>query len=290
MAYLSDYQYHLGSGGPQNENEGSYQYMSLKDIVRNYMLMYVGEDQVVDSVPAYKVRFEAKSAIKELNYDAFKSTRVVEDVIQPSLKYVMPSDYVDIIRLSVLVDGKMYTLTENRGAMVADVYLRDNANEILFDLDGEILVAGSSELEQSRINNTATNNNSEEFGRYSIGGRYGLDPSVSNGNPTFKINKRAGVIDFDSTMSGETIILEYISDGMEGGSDSLIVVNKFFEKYLYAYITYMLIDAKSGISDNVKTRARQKQRALYRNARIRMNTKGYELLMSLRGANNWNKG
>jgi len=286
MAYLTDYEYHTING-----NEGSYQYISLKDIVRNYMLMYVGEDQVVDNVPAYKVRFEAKSAIKELNYDAFKSTRIVEDVIQPSLKYVMPSDYVDMIRMSVLVDGKMYTMMENRGAMTADVYLRDNANEILFDYSGEILMAGSSELEQARINNTYTRNIEEECGRYSIGGRYGIDTAISNGNPTYKINKRAGVIDFDSTMSGETIILEYISDGMEGGDDSLVVVNKFFEKYIYAHITYMLLDAKAGINDNVKTRARQKQRALYRNARIRIgNLRSIDLLMTLRGSNKWNKG
>lgn len=291
MAYLSNYQYYEGTGGAIDEHHGSYQYVSLKDIIKNYMLMYVGEDQVVDNVPIYKVRFEAKAAIKELNFDAFKSTRVVEDVIQPSLKYTMPADYVDMIRMSVLVNGKLYTMMENRGKMSADVYLRDNSNEILFDFDGEVLIAGSSELEQSRINNTATGKLEEECGRYSIGGRYGIDTATANGNPTFKINKRAGVIDFDSNMSGATIVLEYISDGMEGGDDTLIVVNKFFEQYIYARITYMLLDSKTGITDNVKTRARQKQRALYRNARIRIgNMRGIDLLMTLRGANKWNKG
>lgn len=282
MAYLTDFEYYSDTA-----NNGSYQYVSLKDIVRNYMLMYVGEDQVVDNVPAYKVRFEAKSAIKELNYDAFKSTRIVEDVIQQDLKYIMPSDYVDLIRLSVLVNGKLLTLTENRSAMSADVYLRDNSNEILFDNAGEILIAGSSDLEQSRINDSTTSS----VNCYTVGGRYGLDTANANGNPTFRINRRAGVIDFDSTMSGMTIVMEYISDGMEGGDDSLIVLNKFFETYVYARISYMLLDAKAGISDNVKTRARQKQRALYRNARIRISSmKATDLLMTLRGQNEWTKG
>tara|TARA_R110001592_G_scaffold22704_2_gene90004 strand:- start:1851 stop:2729 length:879 start_codon:yes stop_codon:yes gene_type:complete len=292
MAYLTDYQYYLGSGGAESENHGSYQYISLTDIIRNYMLMHVGEDQKVDNVPIYKVRFTAKQAVKELNYDAFKSTKIVEDVVESSLKYVMPSDYVDFIRISKLVDGVMYPMTENRNAMSADVYLRNNNNQILFDNAGEVLLENSSELERSRINNTTTTEDSnEECHRYSIGAKYFLDTALANGNPTFRVNRAAGVIDFDSTMSGATIILEYISDGMEGGNDSLIMINKFFEKYIYAYITYELLDSKFGIADGIRTRARQKQRALYRNARVRMNGMSQlDLLMTLRGQNKWNKG
>ena len=292
MAYLTDYQYYLGSGGAASENHGSYQYISLKDIVRNYMLMHVGDDQQVDNVPVYKVRFTAKQAVKELNYDAFKSTKIVEDTVESSLKYIMPSDYVDFIRISKLVDGVMYPMTENRNAMSADLYLRDNSNEILFDNAGEVLLANSSDLEQSRVSGTSTvTNPSEECSRYSIGARYGMNTALANGNPTFKVNKASGVIDFDSTMSGATIIVEYISDGMEGGDDSLIVINKFFERYIYAYITYELLDSKFGIADGIKTRARQKQRALYRNARVRMNSMSQvDLLMTFRGINNWNKG
>ena len=86
----------------------------------------------------------------------------MEDVVEPSLKYVMPSDYVDFIRVSKLVDGVMYPMTENRNAMAADVYLRDNSDEILFDNAGEVLLANSSELERSRINNTTTTEDSTE--------------------------------------------------------------------------------------------------------------------------------
>ena len=292
MAYLTDYQYYLGSGGAASENHGSYQYISLKDIVKNYMLMYVGEDQKVDNVQAYKVRFTAKQAVKELNYDAFKSTKIVEDVVESSLKYVMPSDHVDFIRISKLNDGVLYPMMENRNAMSADVYLRDNSNQILFDNDGEVLLENSSELERSRINNITEDTTDEDCCySYHIGAKYYLDTATATNNPTFRVNRAAGVIDFDSTMSGVTFVLEYISDGMEGGNDSLININKFFERYIYAYITYELLDAKVDVADNVKTRARQKQRALYRNARVRMNGMSQlDLLMTLRGQNKWNKG
>lgn len=277
MAYLTSYDYY-----DSESNYGSYQYISLKDIIRNFMLMYVGEDQIIDNVPIHKVRFLAKQVVKELNYDAFKSTRVVEDEIQSTLKYIMPSDYVDYIRISILKNGELYPLTENRNAFNADSYLRDNSNEILFDYNGDILLSSTSEIEKSRINGLKS---------YTVSPSYGLNPSTTTSNPTFKINSRAGVIDFDSRMSGETMILEYISDGMENGNDNLIVVNKFFEKYVYANIAYEILDGKSDVADNVKTRARQKQRALLRNARIRIgNTKSNQLVMALRGANNWNNG
>lgn len=203
----------------------------------------------------------------------------------------MPSDYVDFIRISRLVDGVMYPMMENRNAMSADVYLRDNSNEILFDNEGEVLLANSSELEQSRINKAPAQDLTEGCYQYSIGSLYGMDTNTANGNPTFRINRASGVIDFESTMSGETIVLEYISDGMEGGNDSAIMVNKFFERYIYAYITYELLDSKFGVADGVKVRARQKQRALYRNARLRMSAMSpLDLLMTLRGQNKWDKG
>lgn len=293
MAYLTNYQYYLNGGvAPLDSNEGSYQYISLDDIVKNFMLMYVGEDQVVDNVPTFRARFHAKQCIKELNYDAFKLIKAVEDIIQSNLKYVMPADYVDYIRISKLVNGVMYTMTENRSIMSADSYLRDNNNEILFDANGEVLLANTSTLEQSRVGNTATINdiNYENCCRYSIGRDYGMDTSLANGNPTFRVNRAAGVIDFDSTMSGATIVLEYISDGMEGGNDDNIVVNKFFEKYIYAYMFYEILDSKFGIADNIKTRARQKKRALYRNSRIRNSgIHPSKMLMSLRGQNKWIK-
>jgi len=46
MAYISQYAYYENSGAVhENANWGSYQYVSLEDIVNNYMLMYKGNHQ-----------------------------------------------------------------------------------------------------------------------------------------------------------------------------------------------------------------------------------------------------
>lgn len=295
MSYITNYQYYENGGvAPTQANHGSYQHVDIATIVNNYMLNYVGPDMMVDNVQRHKVRWHAKQCIKSLNYDAVKSIKVLETTIDDNLKLVMPHDYVNYVRISRLGDGVLYPMTQNRQAFRADAYLKDNENELLFGSDGEVLY-GTSRLEADRLAGTSQTESLDDEGncyysRYAIGRRFGDDPSQMQRNPTFRVSRTNGVIDFDSTMSGETIVIEYISDGMEGGDDTLISVHKFFEEYMYAYITYAILDSKYGVADNVKTRARQKQRAKYRNARVRMSAMDpNSLLMVLRGQQKWIK-
>ena len=119
---------------------------------------------------------------------------------------------------------------------------------------------------------------------YNIGTVYGLNTETANFNPTFNIDKKAGVINFDSSMADQSCVLEYISDGMEGGDESLISVNKLFEKYVYAYIQYEILNSKFGVQEYVVARARKDKTAALRNAKIRMsNMHPGRLLMNLRG-------
>jgi hypothetical protein len=91
-------------------------------------------------------------------------------------------------------------------------------------------------------------------------------------------------------MSGESVILEYVSDGMENGDDSLVTVNKLFEKYVYAYIMYEILNSKLGVQEYVVMRARKEKTSLLRNAKIRIsNIHPGRLLMNLRGQNKWMK-
>ena len=91
MAYISQYKYYENEGvAPLDSNWGSYQYVSLKDIVNNYMLMYTGNNSLVNNENRYKILFHAKRAIQELNYDAFKEIKVLELDVCDSLRFVLP--------------------------------------------------------------------------------------------------------------------------------------------------------------------------------------------------------
>jgi hypothetical protein len=190
--------------------------------------------------------------------------------------------------------------------MSANAYLQDNAGRILFDQDGNILKPEDSNLDYDRITSQQKsiylNRNSQFDGfegyfvdgnwyfDYAIGARFGLNTETANFNPTFKVDNKKGVINFSSDMTGEVCLLEYISDGMESGDDSLITVNKLFEAFIYAYIRYEILNSKFGVQEYVVSRARKEKTALLRNARIRIsNIKAGRLLMNLRGRDKWIK-
>lgn len=301
MAYISQYQYYANSGNnPQDANWGSYQYVSLSDIVNNFMLMHTGNLSLINNEERYKILFHAKRAIQELNYDAFKEIKVLELSVVDSLRYVLPSDFVNWVRISLYKDGYLRPLTENIQTLSSNAYLQDNKGNILFDQNGNILLPQNSNIDYDRLHKLKKSiylNEGHQFNGqwgwnvdgmwyfdYGIGAAYGLNTETANFNPTFNIDKKAGVINFDSSMSGQTCILEYVSDGMENGDNSLVSVNKLFEQYIYAYIRYEILNSKFGVQEYIVSRARKEKSALLRNAKIRIsNIHPGRLLMNLRG-------
>jgi len=307
MAYISQYQYYDNAGNlPENENWGSYQYVSLYDIVNNFMLMYSGNHSLVNNEERYKILFHAKRAVQELNYDAFKEVKVLQLDVDDNLRFILPSDYVNWVRLSLYKDGLLRPLTENIQVNSSAAYLQDNTGKILFDIDGNILSPEFSELDTERITGVAKsiylnrasqfdgvegyNYNGDWYFDYNVGARFGLNTETANFNPTFVVDKKTGVINFSSDMAGESCVLEYISDGMENGDDSKVTVNKLFEDYLYAHIEYAILNSKLNVQEYVVRRAQKRKTALLRNAKIRIsNIHPGRLLMNMRGQNKWLK-
>lgn len=307
MAYLTEYQYYANSGSAQDDvNWGSYQYICLEDIVNNFMLIYAGNNELVNNVNRYQVLFHAKRGIQELNYDAFKEIKVLELSVDDRLRFVLPSDYVNWVRVSMYENGYIYPLTENIQLNSAKAYLQDQRGKILFDHNGDILKPEFSNIDYDRITkqqksiylNEGSPFNGQEgwqydgawYFEYGIGAHYGLNTETANANPTFRIDKKTGVINFSSGMTNKLCILEYVSDGMEGGDASLITLNKLFEEYIYAYIKYSILSSKLGVQEYIVNRSRREKTALLRNAKIRMsNIHPGRLLMSLRGQDKWIK-
>jgi len=300
MSYLSDYQYYENSGAtPEETNWGSYQYTSLYDIVNNFMLMYQGNHSLVNNEERFKVLFHAKRAIQELNYDAFKEVKALELAVDDSLRYVMPSDYVNWVRISMYKGGVLYPLSENIQTQSAKSYVQNSTGKIILDVDGNVQLETSS-INSERIAGSKKsiyldgrigyNIDDDWYFTHDFGPAFGLNTETANINPTFTIDKKAGVINFSSSVSNNNIVLEYISDGMEAGDDSKVSVNKFFEEYLYAYIEYAVLNSKLNVQEYVVRRAQKRKTALLRNAKIRIsNITPGRLLMNMRGQDKWLK-
>lgn len=310
---ITDQKYLTNDGVlPENENWGDYQYVQLEDIVNNFMLIYQGDLELINNINRFKVLFHAKRCIQELNYDAAKEVRVLQLNITEDLRFVLPPDYVNWVRISAYKDGVILPLVENIQVNSARQYIQASNGAITFDATGKAIEATDSDLDAARKAGTEKSiylNADSEYnglmgyfyeGRwlfdYAIGGRTGLNTETANQNPNFRIDSRQGVINFSSDMSGQSCILEYITDGMvyeseliEGvktmvRKDDKVAVNKLFEEYIYAYIKYQILSNKLGVQEYIVNRARREKRALWLNAKIRIsNLKPGRLLMNMRG-------
>tara|TARA_R110000822_G_scaffold62341_1_gene153716 strand:- start:65 stop:985 length:921 start_codon:yes stop_codon:yes gene_type:complete len=306
MAYITDYQYYENNNvSPLEKNWGSYQYVSLEDIVSNFMLIYQGNNEILNNLERYQVLFHAKRGIQELNYDAMKEIKILQLTVDAQIRFVLPQDYVNYVRISHYNNGVLFPMTENIQTMWSSAYLQDNNAKILFDLNGNVTKPENSLVDLSRQDGgmaqmylgTGPYNgqmgyccNGEWFFEYGIGSSFGLNTETANANPLFTINKEQGVIYFSSDMSGKSVVLEYVSDGMKNGSDSDISVNKLFEEFIYAYMRYSLLNSKYGVQEYIVNRARKEKTALLRNAKLRLsNMHPGRLLMNMRGQDKWIK-
>jgi hypothetical protein len=306
MAYINQRKYYTNDGAnPEDANWGSYQYVSLEDVVKNFQLMYDGNHELVNNVSRFKILFHAKRGIQELNYDAFKEIKNLELTVYDDLRFVLPPDYVNWVKLYLFQGNTLRELTENIQVQSAVSFIQSSTSSFTYDSDNNATVV-SSTLDAARTdgslnsiylnqNNEADANNNcidcdDDIYNSRIGARYGLNTETANINPTFTIDKKAGVINFDSTMANKQCVLQYISDGMENGDDSKMSVNKLFEDYIYAYVQYALLNSKFGVQEYIVNRARKNKQALLRNAKIRLsNIHPSRLLMNLRGEDKWIK-
>jgi hypothetical protein len=285
---------------PTDANWGTYQNVTLGDVVNNFILMYTDDGDLLNNINRYKVLFHAKRAVQELNYDGNRQTNALQLEVGHDLKFVLPPDYVNYVRVSLFWGGNLYPMTENPQANSSIEFLQDDEYQILFDDQGNAL-QGTSKLDLSRIDgvNYMLCPFNNQWGWYvdglwyftwGFGAAFGLNTEVANVNPTFRVDKAAGVINFSSGMFNRSVVLEYISDGLYPGDDNEIVINKLAEEYIYSYIKWAILNTKANQPEYIINRARKEKVSNWRNAKIRLsNLHPGRLLMSMRGQSKWIK-
>lgn len=284
-------QYYQNDGvNPTNENWGTYQYLLLQDVVNNFLLMYVGDDKVINKLHKSEVIFHAKRGLQELHYDALREIKGFEAQVPETLKMHLPHDFVNCSKVSkVGADGKTYTISQNFNSATPISYLQDNSAQknLLIDSNDEA-ITGTPVIETNWSNQSSKQ--TEEPNRSSLGQRFGMDTAGANNNGTYLLDKDQGFILFSSNLAEENIIIEYVSDGMYALSDSEIKIHKLAETFIYDYIVSNVLKQKYGVNEYAVRRAMKIASASLRNAKIRLNNiKLNELTQILRGRDKWIK-
>jgi hypothetical protein len=285
-----------------NANYGSYEYVSLVDVVNNFMLAYVGMDKLIPRVKRSDVIFHAKRGLQEFSYDTLKSINSQELTIPPSLSIPIPQDYVNYVRVSRIDESGVQRIiypVNNLTTSPKSLPIQD-ANGVPTQNSFGSNNQASESITEKRWNEETQNNITGEFQdddtnvydwewwKLNFGQRYGLDPQTSQGNGWFQINERLGTFSFSSDLANKLIVLEYISDGLAYDMDSK--VPKMAEDALYAHINYSILSTRSNTQEYIVQRYKRDRAAKLRNAKIRLsNIKLDEIVQVFRGKSKWLK-
>lgn len=252
---------------------GGYQYVTLEQIVTDYM-MSMNADDFSSTVPRFKVVYQAKKGLKQFYYDVLHEIRAVELDLSPNLTVTVPPDLVNFVRISWVDDkGMLHPMAVDTRMSLAAAYLQDNNYELIYDDNGCVLIGSGR---RDRVGEPLPNSAGSHCYQFS-----GYVPNVNRStvypNGKYRYDKARGVIEFSSSVSGKSIVIEYISDGLftgncESMSEEEIRVHKFAEEGLLNYITYELIKNRRNVPMNEKMRARKEYYNSLRIAKRRINT------------------
>jgi len=273
---------------------GKYQFISIEDIVNNFMIAYVGNGKIIDDVKRSDVLFHCKRGIQEFSYDISRVEKIQEIELGPTLTMPMPQDYVNYVRLSwVDANGFEHIIYPFRHTSKPNIpILQANDYSYLFDNEGDLLLgdsitdtrfreSDSNNLDDNRTNAYFLGQNYETERQAFLGGRYGLNPETAFDTGVFLINEAEGKISFSSNLSGKIITLKYISDGL--GSDDEMKVHKFAEEAIYKHIALNVISSKLNAPEYLVNRFKKEKRAAVHNAKIRLyNLKQLEMTQIMR--------
>ena len=121
------------------------------------------------------------------------------------------------------------------------------------------------------------------------GSRFGLDPQHAQANGSFYIDNNTGKIHFSSNISGKTVVLDYISDGLAGKTmasncSEYIPVHKFAEEAMYKWISHAVLASRANTPEYLVARYKRERFAAIRTAKLRLsNIKLEEITQILRG-------
>ena len=295
-----------------NGDHGSYQYIPLSEIIDSFAATYVGKGKLCENVVLNDVTFHAIRGLQELSYDTIKSTKDWEVTIPSTLVLVMPLDYVNYVKLawsdSNGIERIIYPTSKTSNPLnvdtdeTADVqswggWTTDGTTDDLDFVGQDTNTVESSDTLTKYQSNSASDigsvdadNMDDEYGNL-VGARYGIDPQHAQANGSFFIDESAGKFHFSSNISGKTVILRYISDGLGATSSTnqaidltQSLVPKLAEEAIYKHMLYGVLLAKKDTPSGTLQLLKKERFAETRKAKLRLsNLKLEELTQILRG-------
>lgn len=215
-------------------------YIKLDEIIGD-VIVEEGKSSENDFLRYFKL---ALNGLKELHFDVGGNIRTVELIVNPSTLTVdLPDDYINYTKIAIHgSDGDLHSL----GLRNQKSLIKSTTNSIISD----------DELNPTFYEYT------QEYG---VGGG-------NNANGYYRVDSENRTIQFTSSLSGDKIILEYISSSSLNSKDNTVVVHEYCAEALRSYIHWKSIQRKRNIPPAEKAGYKSEYYNQKRLARARMLT------------------
>ena len=216
-------------------------FIPIDDVIRS-LLIQEGDET---THRLFYYRDIALRGVKELNFDVVRNIKTVELTLNANLNVTLPSDFVSISRVGVSKSG-----------MIAPVGQLD-------DIDLQTNQGGVT-----GVSNTYTIQWIDEYRNgENMGGIFGLGGG-QNRFGYYRFDMESNTIQFDAGFAESTIILEYISSGIDinqavtnediyGAVNNATQIHVYAEEALRAYMYWKGLQRKRNVAANLKEAARR---------------------------------
>ena len=292
----------------EDGDHGSYQFISLTEIIDSFRATYVGPGKICEKVMDQDITFFAIRGMQELSYDTLKSTKDWEIEVPSTLVMVMPVDYVNYVKLTwsdgAGIEHIIYPTSKTSNPRDVD----SDGNADVQSWGGWTTDGTTTDLDEDESSTTwenydtpSENQNTDydydsDLYDLNTGQRFGIDPQHAQTNGSFFIDESAGKFHFSSNLSGKTLILKYISDGLVTNDANTALdldetkIHKFAEEAIYKYMAYGLLSARTDGNPGILQMLKKERFAETRKAKLRLsNIKIEELTQIMRGKSKWIK-
>ena len=272
---------------------GNYQFLTLEEVVKTFMATYVGVGKICENVRSSDVSFHAGRAVQEFNYDVFRSIKSQEVTVGNDLQLILPRDFVNHVKLaysdSAGVKHILYPARHTSNPLDIGQDLTTTNNDFTFTGNALDTDTSSETMANFKASTPVENQNDDYEDE-----RYGIEPEHAQINGSYFIDYANGKIHFSSILAGKTLVLDYISDGMNAADSGGVpsgsaIVHKFAEEAMYKHILYGCLSAQAQ-PHPMLAMIKKERFAETRNAKIRLsNIKIEELAQIMRGGSKWIK-
>lgn len=252
------------------DNFGKYQYVPLSEVVNAMVLETQDDGSFLKGTKRTKILYHAKQGLRNLSKNVASDVRGYEITVPDDLVWALPQDYVRNLKIFLVQrnegTGNLDLLQlQNSPNMFTEIgYLQDNDAELLYDDEGNILEADSS-------NSIAQSYNSNFSSPSAFGNRPTKDMSKYSNYGDFAFDEARGIIVFSSNLIDKEVVIRYQSDGLQAElSDSEVLLHKDLKEALESYIYHKCIARKRNelVPANEKHRANNEFKTLRHKAAI----------------------